>query len=87
MRFAILVPVLMLAACDSAKKWENQQAELANEANGVMPAEEPANVGADTDYVNATSPAANDVNAVAPDSSEVNESSPVENEPAPPPEG
>ena len=77
-RLLVLIAPLLLAACDSGPKWRNQQAELANEANGIAPAaEESSNMLADTDYINETAPAGNDVNAVAPD----------ENQAEAPPEG
>jgi hypothetical protein len=57
MRRLILVStLLLLAACNDRGQWENEQAELANEASP------PA---AQANDVTAAAPAANDVNAVA----------------------
>ena len=81
-RHLVLVAPLLLAACNSAAEWENQQAQLANEANGVTAAPEETNVLADTDYINTASPAENDVNAASTADNDVNEVSPAENETA-----
>jgi hypothetical protein len=75
MRFAILIPALLLAACDSGPEWENEQATLANELNATAPAADQN--ASETDYINTASPAANDVNAAAP----------AANEAEPPPAG
>ncbi|HEU5482066.1 MAG TPA: hypothetical protein VFU80_03080 [Sphingomicrobium sp.] len=83
MRFAILAAGLLLAACDNAKDWENEQAELANELNATEPAPDP-NSMSDTDYINEAA-AANDMNAAAPAANDVNVVS--ENAPAATPEG
>lgn len=67
-RQLVLIAPLLLAACDSGPQWRNQQAELANEANGIAPAaEESNNLLADTDYINEAAPAGTDVNEIAPD--------------------
>ena len=58
-RLVLVATVLLLAGCNDRGQWENQQAELANEAS--PPAAAPAN------EVTAAAPAANDVNAVATD--------------------
>ena len=83
MRLAIIIPALLLAACNNAGEWENEQAELANEANGIVPAAE--SNGLETDYLNTAEPAANDVNAAAPAENAVNAVS--ANETTPPPAG
>lgn len=54
-RLVLVATVLLLAGCNDRGQWENQQAELANEAS--PPAAAPAN------EVTAAAPAANDVNA------------------------
>lgn len=82
MRIALIIPALLLAGCDNAKEWENEQAELANELNATSPADTEDG----TDYLNATSPA-NDLNATEPAANDVNAASTAENEAAPPPEG
>lgn len=82
MRSLILVAaVLLLAGCNSRSSWENQQAELANEASPPSPSQ--------ANDVAAAPPAANDVNAVAgndvnaaADANEVNSAAPA-NESAP----
>ena len=81
MRRAIILPALLLAACNNAGEWENEQANLANELNATEPAAEVSAgdtnvIATDTDYINETAPAANDVNVTQP----------VENQAAPPPE-
>lgn len=86
MRHVILIAPLMLAACNYAGDWENEQAQLANEANGVAPASGPSN-GLETDYLNTAEPAANDASATAPADNEVNAAAPVANETTPPPAG
>lgn len=59
MRFALVIPLLLLGACNSAEKWENQQSELANEIDPPPPEEsEPP-----TDYLNGAEPDANAVEA------------------------
>ena len=64
MRSAIVISALLLAACDAGPEWVNGQAELANELEPPAPAAEDPNALSDTDYVNETSTAENDVNAV-----------------------
>jgi hypothetical protein len=64
MRSAIVMTALLLAACDAGPEWVNGQAELANELEPPAPAADESNALSDTDYVNETSTAANDVNAV-----------------------
>jgi hypothetical protein len=87
-RQLVLIAPLLLAACDSGPEWRNQQARLANEANGIAPAaEESSNVLADTDYINETAPAGNDVNETAPAGNDVNETAPDGNQAEAPPEG
>jgi len=58
-RLVLVATVLLLAGCNDRGQWENQQAELANEAS--PPAAAPAN------EVTSAVPAANDVNAVSTD--------------------
>jgi len=58
-RLVLVATVLLLAGCNDRGQWENQQAELANEAS--PPAAAPAN------EVTSAAPAANDVNAVSTD--------------------
>lgn len=70
-RQLVLIAPLLLAACDRAPEWRNQQAELANKANGIAPAAEESNtLLADTDYINETAPAGNEVNEMAPDANQ-----------------
>ena len=83
MRYAVLIAALMLAGCNNAGEWENEQAELANELNGTAPAAE--SNGLETDYLNTAEPAANDVNATAPADNDVNTVAPAANETTPPP--
>ncbi len=64
MRSAIIISALLLAACDAGPEWVNGQAELANELEPPAPPAEDPNAMSDTDYVNETSAAENDVNAV-----------------------
>ncbi|MGI8704902.1 MAG: hypothetical protein ACR2JJ_03745 [Sphingomicrobium sp.] len=64
MRSAIVILALLLAACDAGPNWVNGQAELANELNPPAPAADESNALSDTDYVNETSAATNDINAV-----------------------
>ena len=58
MRSAMIIPALLLAACNNAGEWRNEQAELANELNPPAPAA-PETLSEETDYLNAASPAAN----------------------------
>jgi hypothetical protein len=77
MRYAMLIPALLLAACNNAPNWENEQSELANDLNATAPTGDESNAASGTDYVNEAAPAANEANAV----------SPVENAPGPAPQG
>ena len=84
MRSAMIIPALLLAACNNAGEWRNEQAELANELNPPAPAAPPETLSEETDYLNAASPAGNDANATAPVGNDLNA---VENEAVPPPAG
>jgi hypothetical protein len=73
MRRSIVIFALLLAGCNDAGQWENEQNELANELNGTAPVADDTNLSSETDYLNttgndanATSPTQNDLNAVAP---------------------
>jgi hypothetical protein len=83
MRFAMIIQALLLAACNNAGEWRNEQAELANELNPPPP---PANdtLAAETDYLNAASSEGNEVTTNAADGNDTNA---VANEAAPPPAG
>ena len=79
-RLVLVATVLLLAGCNSRSSWEEQQAQLANEANPPSAPE--------TDMI-AAAPAANDVTAVgandvnsAADANEANSAAPA-NEAAP----
>ena len=86
MRSAMIIPALLLAACNNAGEWRNEQAELANELNPPAPAA-PETLSEETDYLNAASPAANDANATAPAANDANATTPAANEAEPAPEG
>jgi hypothetical protein len=79
MRLVLIIPALLLAGCNNAGNWKNQQAELADDLNGPATADNSAG-GSDTDYVNATAPDANEM-----DAADMNAADNAANADAPPP--
>ena len=78
-RLVLVATVLLLAGCNSRSSWEEQQAQLANEASPPSAPENDMTATAPANDVNAVE--ANDVNSAA-DANEVSSAAPA-NEAAP----
>ena len=59
MRLALITAALLVAGCNDAGQYENEQVLLENEENGIVPEEPSPNIMQDTDYLNGAEPAEN----------------------------